>query len=377
MALDEREEFELLSLERERAAASKQGGSTFPVTARPRVFNEDLSAPARMTNVAAGTRQSPVDSPMQRFIYEAGGRATDRLANAGATPEMAAGVGYLTNLAGQVGSTFLGGNIGAKAEPLFQAAGRNLMQRALKPDKIARDSGKADTAIQTMLDEGINATKGGAEILQGKVDDLVVEVDRIIDRYPNARVDKQAVYDALSQAMAKTMKQGTPQTDMATIGKAMMDFAQHPLLQSSSTIPAKLAQELKQGVWRKLKDSSFGPNVMPAAERDAQKAIGSGLRQGIEDVIPEVGPANAKTQEFLNALKLVEARAGADGNKNLMGFGTLSPSMTNFVAWMLDRYPAGKSMLARYMYSHADPEMAGRAAGAATGAALGAPPKNQ
>ena len=251
------------------------------------------------------------------------------------------------------------------------------MQSALKPDKAARDSGRAATAVQTLLDEGINVTKGGADILRNKVDDLVAEAETIIAKYPNARVDKQRVYDALADTVAKTMKQGTPQDQVATVNKAIMDFAQHPLLQGSPDIPIKLAQELKQGVWRRLKDSNFGTNVMPQAEKDAQKAIGRGLREGIEDVAPSIGPVNAQTKQFLDTLKLVEARAGSEGNKNIIGLGALSPSMHNFLAWMLDRYPAGKSMLARYFYTHSYPEMAGRAAGAATGAALGSSPKNQ
>lgn len=376
----ENEEFEFrLRLEKEREAATpvadNSGVPKFSVPSRPIQFNADPTQAARMTNAATGTRQVPVESPMQRLLYEAGGRVTDKLASAGASPEVAAGAGYLTNLGGQIGTTFLGGAGGKTLEPTAQAFGQRLMQSALKPDKAARESGRAATSIQTLLDEGINVTHGGADVLRGRVDDLVGEVDRIIAKYPNAKVDKQRVYDALSDTLSRTMKQGTPQTDISTINKAVMDFAQHPLLQSGGDIPIALAQELKQGVWRKLKDSNFGPNVMPQAEKDAQKAIGRGLREGIEDVAPEVGPVNADTKRFLDTLKLVEARTGAEGNKNIIGLGALSQSMHNFLAWMLDRYPAGKSMLARYFYTHADPEMAGRAAGAVAGSQMGKPPK--
>ncbi len=351
--------------------AGQQNTETFAVPSRPIQFNPDETQAARITNAATGTRQVPVENPKDRFLYEAGGRVTDKLTSLGLPPEIAAGGGYLTNLGGQIGTTFLGGGAGAKLEPAAQALGTRLMQSALKPDKAARESGRAATAVQTLLDEGINVTGGGAAILRDKIDDMQATVAQILDRYPNAGVDKQKVYDALSDAVTKAMKQGTPQSDVAIINKAMMDFAQHPLLQNAADIPVKLAQELKQGVWKRLKDSSFGPTAMPAAERDAQKAIGRGLREGIEDVAPEVGPINARTKDFLDTLKLVEARTGAEGNKNIIGLGALSPSMHKFLAWMLDRYPAGKSMLARYFYSHADPEMAGRVAGAALGAQQG------
>lgn len=300
---------------------------------------------------------------LDRIAYKAGEKTTDVTGS----PEL----GLAANVAVQTVPMFLGGGLGAKLEPAAQKLGMNLMTRALKPDKAARVSGQGETAVKTLLDEGINVTRGGAEALRDKVDDLQATVAQILDRYPNAMVDKQRVYDALSDSISRATKQGTPQDEVATLNKAVMDFAQHPLLQGSDRIPVQLAQELKQGVWRRLKDPAFAKGVAPSGARDAQKSIGSGLRQGIEDVAPEVGPINAETKKFLDTLKLVETRVGAEGNKNLMGLGAISPSMHNFLAWMLDRYPAGKSMLARYFYSHADPEMAGRAAGATLGATQG------
>ena len=377
--LSEQEEFELLSLEREKAmngsAPVAMNTDTFSVPSRPRQFVSQMDRPARMINPRVGERQVPVENPLDRGIYQAGGKVTDVLAGAGLPAEVAAGGGYLANLGLQLGSTMFGGGAGAKLEPAAQKLGMSLMTRALKPDKAARVSGQGETAVKTLLEEGLNVTRGGAEVLRDKVDDLQATVAQILDRYPNATVDKQRVYDALSDSISRATKQGTPQDEVATLNRAVMDFAQHPLLQSSDRIPVKLAQELKQGVWRRLKDPAFAKGVAPSGARDAQKAIGSGLRQGIEDVAPEVGPINAETKKFLDTLKLVETRAGAEGNKNLMGIGAISPSMHNFLAWMLDRYPAGKSMLARYFYSHADPEMVGRAAGAALGAQSGQPPR--
>jgi hypothetical protein len=38
-----------------------------------------------------------------------------------------------------------------------------MMWRALKPAKAARMNGDAEKAVQTLLDEGVNVTKGGVE----------------------------------------------------------------------------------------------------------------------------------------------------------------------------------------------------------------------
>ena len=353
------------------------GFPTFSIPARPKVFNNDLTAPARMTNAVSGTRQVPIASPSDRFLYEAGGRVTDFLANRGLSPEVSAAGGYAMNLAGQLALAYAGSKIGQLAEPSFEEAGKRVMQSALKPSRSAIDTGKADKAIQTMFDEGVNVTKGGADVLRSRVNDLQDSVKTILEKYSGAEVDKQRVYDALSESISKAMRQATPQSDIAILNNAVMDFSQHPLLQQSSGIPIQLAQELKQGTWKKLGEASFGKGLVPQATRDAQKAIGSGLRQGIEDVAPEVGPINAKTHELLNALNLIEKRTGMEGNKNLVGLGAISPSKEGFIGWMLDRYPAAKSLLAHYLYSHADPAMAGTAVGATLGSKLGQAPQQK
>ena len=128
-------------MEQEQAASQpakpdNSGVPKFSVPSRPIQFNTDQTQAARMTFGQKGTIEVPVDSPMQRFLYESGGRVTDKLANAGVSPEVAAAAGYGTNLLGQIGTTFLGGNLGAKAEPALQNLGVSIMQRALKPTPL-------------------------------------------------------------------------------------------------------------------------------------------------------------------------------------------------------------------------------------------------
>lgn len=302
--------------------------------------------------------------------YGAGSKVTDLATAAGASPEVAAGLGAAMNV---VPGVLLGGKGGTQLAPAMESGARRLMQSSLKPSRAAIDSGKADQAITTLLDEGVNATAGGAEMLRGKINALQQQVSDILANHPEATVNKEKVLQAFDSVIEKTLKQGTPQDDMAIVRKAMIDFGQHPLLKDSAEIPVQLAQEIKQGIWRKLGEKSFGKGLVPDAARDSQKALGTGIRQGIEDVAPEVGPLNAKTGEFLNAMKMVEKRAGIEGNKNIIGLGTLSPSLESFLVWMLDRYPAGKSVLARMMHSGKEriPEAAGNAAGGVASAYSG------
>lgn len=297
----------------------------------------------------------------------AGGAVTD-FAAPHMSPEMAAGAGAVTNMAVNAAPTVAGGAAGKAVAPAFEWAGRRVMQSALKPTRATIDSGKAGKAITTLLDEGINATEGGAAMLREKIGALNEEVKTILRQYPNASVDKAKVAEAFNGVFEKALKQGTPQEDLAIIQKTLTDFMEHPLFANVSKIPLQLAQEIKQGVWRKLGDKSFGKGLVPDSARESQKAIGTGLRQGIEEAAPAVGPVNAQQGEYINALKQVERRTGIEGNKNILGLGALSPSIEHALVWMLDRSPAGKSLLARALYSGQEeiPAMAGRVVGSVT-----------
>lgn len=346
-------------------------------------FAKMPKSPSTFDNVAKIANAASALSPMgaiakggatalkslDELAYRAGGAVTDMAAGS-VPPEVAAGLGAATNMSPSV---LLGGAAGKTASPVMESGARRLMQSSLKPSRSAIDSGKADQAITTLLDEGINATAAGAETLRGKVNALQDEVSAILAKHPEATVDKQKVLNAFDGLLEKTLKQGTPQDDMAIIRKVMLEFGQHPLLKDSATIPVQLAQEIKQGIWRKLGEKSFGKGLVPDTARDSQKVLGSGLRAGIEEAAPEVGPLNAKTGEFLNAMKLVEKRSGIEGNKNIVGLGTLSPSLESFLVWMLDRYPAGKSVLARMMHSGQEqiPAAAGNVAGGVAGGSSG------
>ena len=195
---------------------------------------------------------------LDKIAYKAGGLATDAGTAMGMEPENAAKLGYVANVATQAIPTFGAGPLGAKLAPMFESGARRVMQSALKPTRSAIDSGKAGKAITTMLDEGINATRGGADILQSKVNVLQNEMADIISRHAGAQVDQAPVFIALQDAVKKAMLQGTPQDDITVLRKAAVNFANHPLLQNSATIPIDLAQQLKQGVWRKLGEKSFG-----------------------------------------------------------------------------------------------------------------------
>jgi hypothetical protein len=117
-------------------------------------------------------------------------------------------------------------------------------------------------------------------------------------------------------------------------------------------IPVALANQIKQDIGIKLGASKFGQRSDQEAFNDQiQKSIRAGLREGVQDAVPEVGPINAKMGDYLNAIKVAERRAELEGNKNIGGLTFFSHSPTTALGFMADRSAAFKALLARGMNS--------------------------
>ena len=112
------------------------------------------------------------------MAYEAGGGVTDIASKLGASPEVAAGAGYATNVGLQAIPAVAGALAGSALQGPIQNMGRGVMQGALKPAQKMRESGAADKAAETMLKYGINATRSGREqprILEQRMVDEVIK----------------------------------------------------------------------------------------------------------------------------------------------------------------------------------------------------------
>jgi hypothetical protein len=241
------------------------------------------------------------------------------------------------------------GLVGAKAPGVAAAAGegmkdlaRTTMQSALKPPLKAQQTGKAARAVDTLLDEGINVSKGGVETLNDRIGVLN---DKIAQRIANspATISKQAVGYRLQGALDKFEKQVTPLTDVKAIQRAWDEFLDHPLLQDR--IPVKTAQEMKQGTYKALGDKAYGE--LKGADIEAQKTLARGLKEEIAAAVPEVRQLNAQESSLLNALSLVERRVLMEANKNPFGLGWLTSNPVKFAGWMADRSGLFKSLIAR------------------------------
>jgi len=270
-----------------------------------------------------------------------GGAATGGAATAMVSPEDA-GTGALIS-----GATPLAVQGAAKVGQLIgsglRSGSESMMQSALKPTIEQLRTGKADTAIKTLLDEGINPTAAGVEKLRGRVGDINSQIDTLI-KGSGASVDKQQVIGAMNDTIKRFANQVSPSGDLGSIERVIDDFIAHPTAAGNS-IPVQLAQELKKGTYRVLKDKAYGQ--LGSAEIEAQKALARGLKEGVAKAVPEVAGLNAQESKLLTTLKVAERRALMDANKNPMGLALLASHPATWAAFMADRSAAFKGLAAR------------------------------
>jgi hypothetical protein len=261
-----------------------------------------------------------------------------------------------------------GGAAGAQVgAPIMEAGAKRVMQSALKPTSKSLANGQAAKAIDTMLQEGVNATAGGAMKLRQSITKLKGEVADLIMKSP-ATVDKNVAYRELAKTLDDVSKKGSGYTvDRAAVLKAWDEFKAHPLLQGvGDQVPIQAADTVKRAS-QKAADSAYSSITPPGAADEAQKAIARGLRVGMEAAEPAVAPINAKLSEYINALRQIEPRAAMQANSELLGLAPIAGSAEGAMIMMAQRNPWMKSAVARVLYQSR------RAAPGAAGAAIAMP----
>lgn len=264
----------------------------------------------------------------------------------GTPPEVSAGLATAANMGVSIGA---GGGIGGSTG---SAAGRGIakladpiMENAIKPLLKHVESGKAATAIRTMLEEGLNVTQGGVRSLKQKIGELGEEIKSRLAQSEGGTVSKSKIMDKIEESLQKFRDQVNPQSDIAEVKKAFENFMTHPDLQGVENIPVAQAQRLKQGTYKQLGEKAY-TGELTGANIDAQKVIAKGLKEGIESVAPEVKGLNAEQKKLIDTLNVVERRQILEAVKSPGGLGYLAHSPAAFAAITLSKSAAFKSALA-------------------------------
>lgn len=296
----------------------------------------------------AGMGLSHMNKVLDDSAYKAGGAVTDFASGAGASPELAGGLGYATNVGIQAIPAVVGGEV---TKPLFspalQSAGRRLMQSSLKPTLGDLKSGDAAVAIDTLLEKGINPNQSGMLTLQKQIDKLNFQVKSAIANSPET-IRKSEVGRSLLDTYEKFKRQARPNADLAEIKAAWLEFRNHPMLKGVTDIPVQTAQEIKQGTNVMLR-KKYGEQG--TADVEAQKAIVRNLKDQIANKVPGVAGMNEELSKLYATEGVAERRALMEGNKNIGGMAFLAPTKVGLLGMLADSYGLSKSLLARLLYS--------------------------
>ena len=343
MALSEQEELELLELEKERAG--KGSAKPSPLMEHALGLSRSMIAGGPMFGLISHGMKTGSDLA-DKAAYKAGEAVTDLTGSPAA--------GYATNVAIQAVPAVLSGGPAKSLAPALEGPARSLMQSALKPSSKSLVNGDAAKAIDTMLQEGVNATTGGAAKLRILINKLKAEVGQVISQSP-ATVDRGYAYKELAGTLEDVTKKGSGyNADRAAVLKAWDEFKNHPLLDKfaevDNQIPIQSADMVKRAS-QKAAESAYSALTPPTASDKAQMAIAAGLRKGMEAEEPRVAAMNAKLSEYINALQQIEPRAAAAANRDIGGLVPLAHSPEAAMLMLADRNPWMKSFIARALYA--------------------------
>lgn len=300
--------------------------------------------------VAATRAVNMANDMIGKGAYSAGGKVTDVAANIGASPETAAGLGFATNVGIQAIPSLIGGSLAKSAAPAVEDSARGLMQSAIKPVLKDLRTGKAERAVQTMLDEGISPTKAGMEALRSKASAIDDAVSAAL-KGSNASVNKGAVASRISDLVHRIEATNpTPQQARQSVEAVYDQFVGNGLIPKN--IPVTQAQAFKQGIYEAI-GKSYGE--MSSSTVEAQKALARGLKEEISKAVPGVSGMNAKASDLWNALSVAERKVIMQANNNPAGLSLLAKDPAAMIAFMADRSAAFKGLVAQMLYRGSEP----------------------
>ena len=299
--------------------------------------------------------------------YDVGGAVTDVTGSPA--------LGTVANVATEAVPMAIGGGLGAAAKlpEAAQGAGRWLMTKALRAPMEARETGQAARAVDTMLEKGLNVTRGSVEETAGRIGQLGDELKSVLANAPET-IKGTDVGKRLMETYERFKSQVNPEADLKAIKAAWEEFKNHPDLAGRlQNIPVELANKLKQGTYKALDAKAYGEQMGAATE--AQKALARGLKETVGEAKPSVAPILKEQGDLINAKDLMKRRVELLSGQDPISLGWLAAHPIQALGYISERNAPLKGLLARLLYSQAPAAgaPAGRLAGTMAGYPMGSP----
>lgn len=253
-----------------------------------------------------------------------------------------------TQAAIQGGAELVGQGIGAG----MQRAAPWLMQKAVKPGVALTEEYRTTgpKVARTLLNEGVNVTDGGVQKLQQLLSATNQDIADAVQAAKGSIAKTNVAANVLPTA-AKLAQQVNPTAALEDVGQGVTEFMNHPVY-SGPSVSVPEAQAMKVGTYQQI-GKQYGQ--LSSAAVETQKALARGLKDEVAAAVPEISALNKRDSDLLAALDAVGRRVAVGGNRDPVGFAWVaSASPKTFLAALIDRSPAVKSMIANGMWSSAE-----------------------
>ena len=194
-------------------------------------------------------------------------------------------------------------------------------------EKAAKIHSRFDTPalVQTALDQGIMPTEGGLAKAQGKVDKLHNQVVTMIDEAGknNSTIKADDMLTPLKEMRKQIDVSVSPtrEADLAAIDNIITGFENSVEATGKTNVPIAEAQALKKQLqshinWRRSAQTA-DPMTM-----QADKTMAQGVRESIEQVLPEAKGLNLRQKDLIDLMEGLEVPASRIGRRNPISLET-------------------------------------------------------
>lgn len=188
------------------------------------------------------------------------------------------------------------------------------MNQALSPTITQHTSGAGENAVNYMLRNNLNATKGGVKYIEDDITKLNSQVDDIINATKGKTIRKNHIFKNLDDARNKFVQQVDNEADLKAFDAVINRFKDRF---NNKTISVKEAHDLKKGTYARL-NKKYGE--LGSAEVEAQKTVARLLKEEVERMttknnVNRIKDLNGKIREAVDTLDVVTRRTFLDSNK--------------------------------------------------------------
>lgn len=220
---------------------------------------------------------------------------------------------------------------GAALGPVVAGAGKvarrlvaspeELYQSALKPSTTFSEAKKA-SILRTGMQEGIPVTKRGLAKTSEMIDDLRTAIDEKIRSFQEANPEASILPE---QAAARVETPGGIRSKYESVRKAQnqaaIDEAKAAFLESyPEPLNLMQAQEIKKATYQDIGERSYEKRTGPGVA--TEKEIARGLKEELEQFIPELKTINAREGALLQFQKTLNRAINREKNHQWFGIGT-------------------------------------------------------